>query len=170
MEKRNQKETSHRALHLISNVHLGSWLCYSHKPTQPENIIGYSLLLLLTDRIVWKLYDQFYRRHYSILHKSTDIHMNSNMFEFPAKIRLFSKKKCDDFVSLYIFAFLWFQIDLFRVLFKSDANWPRVSFSLQAKFDIKSHIILTDEFLHTCASIDFDRQPRPQFCAVKNSS
>ena len=33
------KETSHSALHLISNVHLGSWLCYSHKPTQPENII-----------------------------------------------------------------------------------------------------------------------------------
>ena len=50
MEKRNQKETSHRALHLISNVHLGSWLCYSHKPTQPENIIGYSLLLRVRPR------------------------------------------------------------------------------------------------------------------------
>ena len=110
-KKRNQKETSHRALHLISNVHLGSWLCYSHKPTQPENIIGYSLLLLLTDRIVWKLYDQFYRQHYSILHKSTDIHMNSNMFEFPAKMRLFSKG-------------MWSLSKLVHICISLISNWP----------------------------------------------
>ena len=114
MEKRNQKETSHRALHLISNVHLGSWLCYSHKPTQLENIIGYSLLLLphCTDRIVWKLYDQFYRQHYSILHKSTDIHMNSNMFEFPAKMRLFFIKE------------MWWLSKLVHIYVSLISNWP----------------------------------------------
>ena len=34
---------------------------------------------------------------------------------------------------------------------------------LQAKFEIKHEIRLTDEFLYTCIFIDFDQQLTPEF-------